>query len=77
MFHKVTAVRPCSGFLLDVEFMDGTRKKYDVSQLFDKWPVFRALEENGLFREVKVDTGGYGVSWNDALDLSCDELYYN
>ena len=24
-----------------------------------------------------VDTGGYGVSWNDDLDLACDELYQN
>ena len=29
----------------------------------------------GLFELVKVDAGGYGVSWNDDLDLSADELY--
>ena len=31
----------------------------------------------GLFEQVKVDSGGYGISWNDELDLSCNELYYN
>nr|DAL54849.1 MAG TPA_asm: Protein of unknown function (DUF2442) [Caudoviricetes sp.] len=77
MFHKVATVSPCSGFSLNVEFTDGTKKRYDVSRLFDKWPVFQALKENGLFDAVKVDPGGYGVSWNDSLDLSCDELYYN
>lgn len=30
-----------------------------------------------LFASVKVDEGGYGVIWNDELDLSCDELYTN
>jgi len=30
---------------------------------------------SGTFFEVKVDQGGYGVVWNDALDLSCDELF--
>ena len=31
---------------------------------------------NHLFEEVSVDQGGYGVSWNDDIDLSCDELFY-
>lgn len=39
-------------------------------------PVFRVLEDNRkLFSEVYVDTGGYGIVWNDDLDLSCDELF--
>jgi hypothetical protein len=29
----------------------------------------------GLFEQVKVDTGGFGISWNDDIDLSCDELF--
>lgn len=31
----------------------------------------------GLSEQVKVDVGGYGISWNDEIDLSCDELYDN
>ncbi len=76
MFHKVTAVRPDGGYFLLVEFADGTTKRYDVSQLFGKWPVFLDLREQSLFDRVRVDPGGYGISWNDKLDLSCDELYY-
>jgi hypothetical protein len=30
-----------------------------------------------LFSSVEVDVGGYGVIWNDDLDLSCDELFEN
>ena len=26
------------------------------------------------FSDVTVDVGGYGIVWNDELDLSCDEL---
>lgn len=76
MFHKVTAVKPDGGFFLRVEFADGTTKRYDVSQLFVKFPVFLDLREQSLFNGVRVDPGGYGISWNDKLDLSCDELYY-
>ena len=36
-----------------------------------------AVFASGLFEQVKVDAGGYGISWNDEIDLSCDELYHN
>jgi len=50
----------------------------DVSPLFDKWESFKALDSvSGLFEQVKVDAGGYGISWNDDIDLSCEELYQN
>ena len=35
------------------------------------------LKSPELFFEVQVDAGGYGVVWNDELDLSCDELFEN
>ena len=57
-------------------FENGEKKIYDVGQLFDKIEVFKALTiTEGLFRQVKVDAGGYGVSWNGDIDLSCNELY--
>ena len=32
---------------------------------------------SGLFEQVKVDLGGYGVTWNDEIDLSCNQLWEN
>ena len=29
-----------------------------------------------MFEKVKVDAGGYGISWNDEIDIACDELYF-
>lgn len=34
-------------------------------------------EQPELFEAAKVDVGGYGIVWNDDLDLSCDELLAN
>lgn len=77
MFHKVLSVKPQTDLTLSLTFMDGTQKKYDVKPLFSKWPMFIPLQhDNALFQSVKVDQGGYGISWNEELDLSCDELYY-
>ncbi len=61
-----------------MEFKNLEKKKYDIKPLFDKWESFKSLENiKGLFEEIKVDEGGYGISWNDEIDLSCNELYCN
>ena len=26
---------------------------------------------------ASVDTGGYGIVWNDDIDIACDELFFN
>lgn len=76
MFHKVKNVAPLKNYLLSVSFVEGITKVYDVKPLFKKWDVFNNLKKDNLFKKVKVDVGGYGISWNDEIDLSCDELFY-
>lgn len=40
-----------------------------------KYRIFKELETNPeLFSQVKVEVGGYGISWNDALDLVADGM---
>jgi hypothetical protein len=38
---------------------------------------FRLLRQEAFFKAVTVDPGGYGVSWNDEMDLSEYELWNN
>jgi len=72
------AVHTLSDYRLYIQFSEGLTKIYDVKLLFTKWAAFKRLEnEPELFNDVAVDTGGYGIVWNDELDLSCDELYEN
>jgi len=78
MFYKVKAVNPMYNYILKVYFENGEIKYYDLNPLFTKWSIFQDLKSiKGLFDKVKVDLGGYGVSWNDEIDISCNELYYN
>lgn len=78
MFHKIEKVKVVKLYVLEVTFEDGTIKFYDVSNLFDKWEIFKNFQNaRGLFELVKVDKGGYGISWNDEIDLSCNELWEN
>lgn len=75
MFHKVKEVFAMRDMKLGVYFADGTTKIYDARRLVDRFPQFKALENGPLFEDVQVDEGGYGVIWNDELDVSCDELW--
>ena len=76
-FHKVKDVSALADLKLSVQFTNGTTKIYDVSPLRQRFSAFRILEDKTLFRDIKVDQGGYGIVWNDDLDLSCDELWEN
>ena len=78
MFHKVKAVSALPKLVLSVQFAEGITKIYDVKPLLKKWKPFTSFESDpDLFSKVKVDVGGYGIVWNDELDLSCDELFAN
>ena len=68
------SVEPLKDFNLSVVFLD---ENYDVKQLFE-YEAFGDLKEiQGLYEQVKVDAGGYGISWNDNIDIACDELWKN
>ncbi len=78
MFHKIKNVTPLSDYKLSIQFAEGVTKIYDLNPLFKRIPVFGLLKNSPqLFYSVSVDKGGYGIVWNDDLDLSCDELWDN
>ena len=78
MFHKIKNVSALPEYKLSVQFSEGVTKIYDVKPLFEKIPLFADLKDSAQeFFSVSVDVGGYGIVWNDDLDLSCDELWEN
>ena len=71
MFHKIKNVFPMSDYRLSVQFSEGVTKIYDVKPLFEKIPFLATLKNQPeVFASVTVDVGGYGIVWNDELDLS-------
>jgi hypothetical protein len=78
IFHKAVFVKPLKDFILGIVFEDGSVKTYDVCPLFSKWEAFLDLRDSPcLFMQVKIESGGYAISWNDEIDLSCTELRDN
>lgn len=76
-FHTIKEVKPLDNLVLEIIFTNGTRKKYNVKPLMEKWEIFKELQNIELFNKVKVDIGGYGIVWNDELDLSSEEVWNN
>ena len=78
IFHRLKNITPLEDEILLAEFQDGIIRHYDVKPLKDKIPAFEMLDYvQGLFEQVRIDAGGYGIIWNDELDLSCNEIYNN
>ncbi len=73
---KIISVKPLEGKCLRVEFSNGVTKIYDCNPLL-KMERFQLLRTDAFFHAVRVDVGGYGISWNDDIDLSEDELWHN
>ena len=73
---KIQSVQPLDDKQLLVSFENGYKKVYDCKQLLQKEP-FKLLSNVAFFRAVQVDPGGYGISWNEDIDLSEYELWVN
>jgi len=74
---KVKRVEALKELCLLVTFENDVKKIYDVKQLFEQFENYKKLEDIKLFNSVKVDCGGYAVSFNDEIDISEVELWEN
>ena len=76
MTHRIKEVESKENFMIEAVFFNGQIVQYDVKSLFLVFPQFQMLEDNQeLFKNVKVDLGGYGISWNDELDLDAETIW--
>jgi len=71
--HKVQAIDDTT---LMIEFTNQEVKKYDIRHLLDI-PMFSPLQQPAFFKNFKVEPGGYGIVWNEEIDLSEYELWTN
>jgi len=75
-FHPLASITPLPGYKLDARFLTGERKIYDAGQLEKRWADFADFKViRGLFELAHLAPGGYGVIWNERLDLSSEEIW--
>ena len=76
MTHRIKEVVAKEKYVIEATFFGGEIKQYDVKGLFLIFPQFQAFQEQEeLFEKVTVDQGGYGISWNDELDLDAETIW--
>jgi len=73
---RIKSVEPFENTKLLVRFDNDITKIYDCAPLLSR-PEFHLLRISAFFKAVRVDTGGYGISWSDNIDLSEYELWTN
>lgn len=75
-YPKILTSRALDGKRLEIVFEGNIKKIYDCTPLLSE-EIFKPLQDNALFNNVQTGAGGYGVEWNEQLDLCESELWGN
>lgn len=75
-YPKIRCAKVISDRILRVEFTNQTIKDYDISPLLEK-SMFAPLKQPAFFKSFSIEAGGYGVVWNEDIDISEYELWQN
>lgn len=74
--QKIEDVVPLQENTLLVFFRDGTVRKIDLTAYMEKHPRFSVLSKClGYFAHVQIQTGGYGIQWDENLSIPDSVLY--
>ncbi len=76
-FHTIKLIKPLENMILEAVFSSGEIKRYDMKNLIKNNENFKKLENKELFIKAKVDIGGYGIIWNENIDISSEEIWKN
>ena len=69
---KVIAVKANDDFTLDLQFNDGSRRRFDTTPYLNSG-VFTELKDLRYFQQVRIAFGT--VQWPHEQDISPDTLY--
>jgi len=75
-YPKIVSVQPLDNYQLIIEFSNKKYRQYDIKPLL-KTDMFAPLKNQGFFKNVQIEQGGYAISWNDDIDISEYELWKN
>lgn len=64
--------------VLEVDFTDGEKRRYDMKELIPKIPCMkRLIKEEGLFQKGALSPAGWAIEWDDEVDIAIEEIYVN
>ena len=76
MHYMALEVKFLEDVTLEMTFQDGKVIRYDMSQMFDKYPQLEELRrDRTLFTSGHLDLTGFAIIWNDDLDFDTTSIY--
>jgi len=75
-YPKIKFVEPLKDYKLFVIFENGEIKIYSIKNLLNE-TAFLPLQDEFLFMKAKKEENGYGIVWNDEIDISEYEVWKN
>ena len=76
MHYMAIKVKFLEDVKLEMTFQDGKVIRYDMSQMFEKYPQLEELRRNRkLFESGHLNLTGFAVVWNDELDFDATSIY--
>ena len=73
-YPRINYLEALPNYRLFLIFDNGEIKIYSLSKRLES-PAFAPLKDKALFNTARLANGGYGVIWNDEIDLSEYELW--
>jgi hypothetical protein len=72
---RVRAVKPLEGFVVRIDFTDGTQRDVDLEPYLHG-PIFAPIRDDiQVFRAVQVDPQAGTIVWSNGADIDPDVLY--
>ena len=75
MFLHVTKARPLDGYRVEVCFDNGRKGVADLTEELEG-PMFEALQDPDVFRQLRVDEELQTIVWPNGADLAPEYAYY-
>ena len=74
MYFDLKNAEVVSGYLLKLEFEDGTTGKIDLSKYVEEGTVFAVLKDPSYFKTLRIEYGA--LVWGDGeVDIAPEALY--
>lgn len=74
MFKPVD-VQPLEDYKIWVKYSDGVEGVVSLAHLAGKG-VFKAWDENDLFKNVAIDPESHAIRWGELIDICPDNIYF-
>ena len=71
--NDITRVRHVRDHVCYVEFDDGLAGEIDLAAYLEKGPVFAALADIALFKQMGIEGGT--ISWPNGADIAPERIY--